>query len=775
MRTSLGLRFSLLATVALVVTAVLASRVVAQPDQVLVPFEQSLWRTYPGTTSTENWMSPSTSVFDDSSWLQQSQPFGGYVGGECIPPFPVQSPMPFATGGLFRKRFTVPCGATNVRVRVAIDNDVQVWWNGVDISGGLQTSDTCPVAGQLVFAVPQSLVTTNVILAVQLINRGGGSYLAAQVEADLQQPAGLPVITSQPQPTNAQFGSDVSLTVAASGFGVTFPEWYRNGIPVVAGPTGFGSSIAISGSTLTITSVSDTDEGYYNCRVANPCGSVVSAQAQLTVFGAECNPRQLVGLWSFEGDAQDRSGAGNHGTLLGDILFVPGVSGLALRLEGIGSVMVPDAPSLNPVDSISLCAWFRPFFDTVGTSDDPIIDKGIGGAFVPPYYQYHLGIAGPRVLLIPGNVRMSADIGGSLQTGASYPAARATTSQWSQLVAVYDGQAIKVYINGVLASTTPATGPLGAHGQPLRFGRFNQVQSPSEYLRGDYDEIRIYRGVLSPSDIIYLRDHPSGEPSISAGSASCTGQTLVLAVDGVAVRVAGSYRWRKNGLPLADGPTGSGSIVSGALSPALRVSNAQPSDSGNYDVQFVDGCGSSATIIGPAQVVAIGPPAVAAPPESGTLCSQSPVVLTARTGPTSQSQAPAVLWRRNGVPLSAGPTGTGSTLAIAVQQLTANPYSWSTTLTISNSGPADAGAYTCTLTNACGPTTTAPATMAYCPADADCNGTVAPADIAVFIATWLDSLANGTLAGDFDRDGTVTPTDIAAFVAAWLNALTNGC
>lgn len=62
-----------------------------------------------------------------------------------------------------------------------------------------------------------------------------------------------------------------------------------------------------------------------------------------------------------------------------------------------------------------------------------------------------------------------------------------------------------------------------------------------------------------------------------------------------------------------------------------------------------------------------------------------------------------------------------------------------------------------------------------CPADADGNGAVEPADIAAFVNTWSLSLSSGTIAGDFDGDGAVQPSDVAAFVGAWFAALGVGC
>ncbi|MBX3358168.1 MAG: hypothetical protein KF745_07050 [Phycisphaeraceae bacterium] len=50
-----------------------------------------------------------------------------------------------------------------------------------------------------------------------------------------------------------------------------------------------------------------------------------------------------------------------------------------------------------------------------------------------------------------------------------------------------------------------------------------------------------------------------------------------------------------------------------------------------------------------------------------------------------------------------------------------------------------------------------------------------PTEIAVFVNLWANSVANGTLGGDYDKNGVVEPADIAAFVSAWFSRLTTGC
>lgn len=54
-----------------------------------------------------------------------------------------------------------------------------------------------------------------------------------------------------------------------------------------------------------------------------------------------------------------------------------------------------------------------------------------------------------------------------------------------------------------------------------------------------------------------------------------------------------TYQWREGGVDLVDGPTGSGSDISGATTATLSISNAQPTDSGNYGCAVANSCGTT--------------------------------------------------------------------------------------------------------------------------------------------------------------------------------------
>jgi hypothetical protein len=119
-------------------------------------------------------------AFDDSGFTTGSAPFGS--GGSCPLDPTVQTPWPTDTDLLVRRTINFPAGAKDVTVGVAIDNDVDVYWNGSLV--GQHSHEGCATQDSLVAAVPDALVQAgNNVLAVRGIDRGIISFLDIRVSA----------------------------------------------------------------------------------------------------------------------------------------------------------------------------------------------------------------------------------------------------------------------------------------------------------------------------------------------------------------------------------------------------------------------------------------------------------------------------------------------------------------------------------------------------------------------------------------------------------------
>ncbi len=296
----------------------------------------------------------------------------------------------------------------------------------------------------------------------------------------------------------------------------------------------------------------------------------VSSHALAGVNPAPC--AGLVAEWRFDGDALDTSGLANHGTLFNGT-FTAGVAGQALSLNGTSTYAnFGNDASLNPAAAITLSAWYRPVAFS-GSGNDSIIDKG-AASHSPPYYQYHLGVAGTQYNP-PGSCGFNvATTGGP--TGGGTGNGFLQNGQWYHFVGTYDGARSKFYVNGVLISDIAATGTIANLGKPVLVGKFNNLNF---YLPGTIDEVRIFNRGLSADEVDLLYRSPDARPMvIPPATNACPGGSVTftarhLNADGV------TYQWRRNGQPLND-QTG----------PTLTLTNLSDLDATSYDCVVTTPC-----------------------------------------------------------------------------------------------------------------------------------------------------------------------------------------
>jgi len=96
------------------------------------------------------------------------------------------------------------------------------------------------------------------------------------------------------------------------------------------------------------------------------------------------------------------------------------------------------------------------------------------------------------------------------------------TGKWSHIAGTYDGSSVKFYLNGVLKSTTIATGTISWNFQPedFRIGVFHDSDE-NFYFDGYIDEVRVWNTALSAETIFnwqkrYVNDiHPNSQNLVS--------------------------------------------------------------------------------------------------------------------------------------------------------------------------------------------------------------------------------------------------------------------
>jgi hypothetical protein len=150
------------------------------PPSTVVPYGAGDYR-YSQIPSGANPANFADISFDDTSFAQGAAPFGtdqfdcGYA--------PVTTWAP-ESDLLVRRTVTLPVGTTDVRVHIAVDNDVTVYWNGTPM--GSFVHEGCPTRAGFEVVVPAALITAgDNVLAAHASDRGGTSLLDLQVTANL--------------------------------------------------------------------------------------------------------------------------------------------------------------------------------------------------------------------------------------------------------------------------------------------------------------------------------------------------------------------------------------------------------------------------------------------------------------------------------------------------------------------------------------------------------------------------------------------------------------
>jgi hypothetical protein len=180
----------------------------------------------------------------------------------------------------------------------------------------------------------------------------------------------------------------------------------------------------------------------------------------------------------------DSSGANNHGTITSATLTTAGKFGGALSFNGASSwVTVPDAPSLDLTNGLTLEAWVNP--SALSGWRTVLLKESTGTLSYALYANDNTP-----------NPALTVRIGGADRSAVGTSALPLNT--WTHLAATYDGAQLRLYVNGVQAGSRAQTGTMMVSAGPLRIGG-NAVWT--EFFAGRIDEVRVYNRALSAAEI----------------------------------------------------------------------------------------------------------------------------------------------------------------------------------------------------------------------------------------------------------------------------------
>jgi len=226
----------------------------------------------------------------------------------------------------------------------------------------------------------------------------------------------------------------------------------------------------------------------------------------------------LVASYSFDegtgSTANDASGNNNRGTVANTTWTTSGKYGNALSFNGTNAVVsVPDAASLRLTTGMTLEAWVYP--TAAGNVWRTVVLKEITGDLAYALYSTE-DVDVPAAYVRIGTT--SRRVGGT----SGLP-----LNAWTHLAATYSSGALRIYVNGVLASSQSVTGSIVSSTRPLRIGG-NTVWG--EYFAGRIDEVKIYNRALSAAEIATDMVGGANSPRVSitapTAGASITGKTV---------------------------------------------------------------------------------------------------------------------------------------------------------------------------------------------------------------------------------------------------------
>ena len=316
---------------------------------------------------------------------------------------------------------------------------------------------------------------------------------------------GGPADTTPPTITSVSFSA-----VTTSGATITWTTNEPATSRVEYGTsTAYGSSSATDATfktshTRTLSGLTASTTYHYRTRSADAAGNeaiggdlTFTTQADQSTPPTTPPPDGLRAHWKFDEGAgttvADASGNGFTATLMNGAAWTTGARNGGASFDGSNDFAA--VPNLDVSGSaLTIAGWVR-FSSFPSQADQRIVAKANGSAESAHWWMLGQINNGAQRL------RFRLKAGGTTTTLVA-SSGNLAVNTWYHVAAVYDGSAMRLYLNGTQVGSTAKTGALNTSSSvPVSIGR-----NPDSYgyFSGALDDMRIYQRALSAAEIAAL-------------------------------------------------------------------------------------------------------------------------------------------------------------------------------------------------------------------------------------------------------------------------------
>lgn len=178
----------------------------------------------------------------------------------------------------------------------------------------------------------------------------------------------------------------------------------------------------------------------------------------------------------------DASANTNNATTTGTPTWTTGKVSNAITLNGSSQAII--GPDVDISTAITVAIWVNP---ATSSQNAKVVSKHSSGTNAQALLQ-----------LINGAPTFGVTTSGSGNLTNSTSTAL-STSTWHHVVGTYDGTNVKLYINGSLVDTDPATGTIATNAFAWTIGK--EATASSAYFNGSVDEFKVLNRALSVEEI----------------------------------------------------------------------------------------------------------------------------------------------------------------------------------------------------------------------------------------------------------------------------------